>query len=585
MVAISVKDIHKSFRVYYDKGQSFKEKILFKNRNRYENREVLKGVSFDVKKGEAIGLIGQNGCGKSTLLKLMTKIIYPDQGSITMNGRISSLIELGAGFHPDMSGRENIYTNASIFGLNKKEIDRRIKSIIDFSELEEFIDNPVRTYSSGMYMRLAFAVAINVDADILLIDEILAVGDANFQAKCFNKLREIKAAGTTIVIVSHSMGQIEQICERSIWIEDGKIRRIGSPRDVHPAYLDFMGQKTIVSEKKKQVKNNSEEENQEVVSSNKVEDKNRWGNGEVTIKKVSLLDSDDKESYVFKTGDPMKIKIEYTSVRKIENVNVGIGIFRNDDLQCYGTNTYIDRLKNTITEGDGFIICNLLENNLLKGEYFLDIAFTSDDSVIAYDYWKKLLKFNMYSTIDDAGVTRLTHEWSFNNEKAVDVTKSEIKYDKLTKYNNNILNEDFLKTLKNKLNNMINIYGDENRVHIAKTAQMVNTLFNVSSGHIYVGDFTFTGHNVSIITETHYINKFIEKRMDFPKEGNNIKIGKGVWICSNATILGPCEIGDNSVIAAGAVVTPNTVVPPNSVFGGVPAKKLRDIKLEGEEIV
>ena len=231
-----------------------------------------------------------------------------------------------------------------------------------------------------------------------------------------------------------------------------------------------MGQKTIVAEKKKQVKNNSEEENQEVVSSNKVEDKNRWGNGEVTIKKVSLLNSNNQENYVFKTGEPMKIKIEYTAVRKIKNINIGIGIFRNDDLQCYGTNTYIDRLKNTITEGDGFIICNLLENNLLKGEYFLDIAFTSDDSVIAYDYWKKLLKFNMYSTIDDAGVTRLTHEWSFNNEKAVDVTKSEIKYDKLTKYNNNILNEDFLKTLKNKLNNMINIYGDENRVHIAKTA-------------------------------------------------------------------------------------------------------------------
>ena len=416
MVAISVRDIHKSFKVYYDKGQSFKEKILFRNRNKYENREVLKGISFDVKKGESIGLIGQNGCGKSTLLKLMTKIIYPDQGSITMHGRISSLIELGAGSHPDMSGKENIYTNASIFGLNRKEIDKRLQSIINFSELEEFIDNPVRTYSSGMYMRLAFAVAINVDADILLIDEILAVGDANFQTKCFNKLREIKAAGTTIIIVSHSLGQIEQICERSIWIENGKIKQIGIPRDVHPHYLDFMGQKTIISENKDAYI----EENKDDEASDKSKNINRWGNGELTIKKVSLLNSNNQENYIFKTGEPMKIKIEYTAVRKIENINVGIGIFRNDDLQCYGTNTYIDRLKNTITEGDGFIICNLLENNLLKGEYFLDIAFTSDDSVIAYDYWKKLLKFNMYSTIDDAGVTRLTHEWSFNNEKAIE---------------------------------------------------------------------------------------------------------------------------------------------------------------------
>ena len=160
-----------------------------------------------------------------------------------MRGRVSSLIELGAGFHPDMSGRENIYTNASIFGLTRKEIDDRLQDIIDFSELEEFIDNPVRTYSSGMYMRLAFAVAINVDADILLIDEILAVGDAAFQAKCFHKLREIKAAGTTIVIVSHSLGQIEQICDRSIWFKDGVIEKQGIPYDVHPYYLDFMGRK------------------------------------------------------------------------------------------------------------------------------------------------------------------------------------------------------------------------------------------------------------------------------------------------------------------------------------------------------
>ena len=198
--AIEVNNITKSFKVYYDKGSELKEKMLFWKRNKYEMRQVLKGISFNVKKGEAIGLVGKNGCGKSTTLKMLTKIMYPNSGTIEMCGRVSSLIELGAGFHPDMSGRENIYTNASIFGLDKKEIDRRLDDIIAFSELEEFIDNPVRTYSSGMYMRLAFSVAINVDADILLIDEILGVGDANFQAKCFNKLREIKAQGTTIVV-------------------------------------------------------------------------------------------------------------------------------------------------------------------------------------------------------------------------------------------------------------------------------------------------------------------------------------------------------------------------------------------------
>ena len=239
--AIEVKDIKKSFKVYFDKSNLLKERVLFWKRNKYERRNVLKGISFNVKKGEAIGLIGHNGCGKSTTLKLLTKIMYPDSGTIDMKGRVSALIELGAGFHPDMSGRENIYTNAAIFGLTKREIDRKVDDIIAFSELQEFIDNPVRTYSSGMYMRLAFAIAINVDADILLIDEILAVGDAAFQQKCFNRLKEIKAEGTTIVIVSHSLDQIEKICERSIWIDKGLIRAEGNPQNVHAQYLDFMG--------------------------------------------------------------------------------------------------------------------------------------------------------------------------------------------------------------------------------------------------------------------------------------------------------------------------------------------------------
>ena len=240
MNVIEIHDVWKTFRVYFDKGSSLKERALFRNRSRYENRTVLKGVDFSVAKGEAVGLVGRNGCGKSTLLKLLSRIMYPDQGSIEVKGRVSSLIELGAGFHPDMSGRENIYTNASIFGLTQHEIDARLQQIIDFSELHDFIDNPVRTYSSGMYMRLAFSVAINVDADVLLIDEILAVGDASFQAKCFKKLKEIKARGTTIVIVSHSLGQIEEFCERSIWIDQGKVRMIGTPTQVHPCYLDYM---------------------------------------------------------------------------------------------------------------------------------------------------------------------------------------------------------------------------------------------------------------------------------------------------------------------------------------------------------
>ena len=238
--AITVENVYKNFKVYHDKGYSLKEKMLFWQRNDYETRTVLNGISFKVNKGEAVGLIGKNGSGKSTTLKLLSRIMYPDKGVVNINGRVACLIELGAGFHPDMIGRENIYINASIFGLTKKEIDDKLQQIIDFSELWDFIDNPVRTYSSGMYMRLAFAVAINVAADILLIDEILAVGDIKFQEKCFNKLKEIKKAGTTIVIVSHSLGQIEEFCDKSIWLKDGKIAMIDTPQTVHKKYNEYM---------------------------------------------------------------------------------------------------------------------------------------------------------------------------------------------------------------------------------------------------------------------------------------------------------------------------------------------------------
>ena len=218
-IAIEVKDVSKSFTVYYDRANSFKERILFLGRNKKkEKREILKDINLTIKKGEVVGLIGINGSGKSTLLKLMTKIIYPDKGTIKTHGKLTSLLELGAGFHPDFSGRENIYFNASIFGLTKAEIDQRVEKVIEFSELGEFIDNPVRTYSSGMYMRLAFSVAINVDADILLIDEILSVGDEHFQTKCFDKLHELKAQGKTIVFVTHSLRVCRNIMYKSYMV-------------------------------------------------------------------------------------------------------------------------------------------------------------------------------------------------------------------------------------------------------------------------------------------------------------------------------------------------------------------------------
>lgn len=421
-VVIKVNDVHKSFKMYYDRGHSLKEVLLFKSRRRYERHNVLNGVSFDVRKGEAIGLIGHNGCGKSTMLKLLTRIMYPDKGSIEVKGRVSSLIELAAGFHPDMSGRENIYINASIFGLSKKEIDDRMQTIIDFSEIEEFIDNPVRTYSSGMYMRLAFSVAINVDADVLLIDEILAVGDVSFQNKCFNRLKEIKANGTTIVIVSHALGQIEQICERSIWIHDGLIKEQGVPKEVHMNYYDFMIQKMQDSEAKKikAAKEVSSEEKTETPTEELIqesaEESKRWGNHNAVIKAIRVKDGQNNAKKIFKTGSEIWIEVDFTVKKAVYDAVFGIGIFNRAGVQCYGTNTRIDMIDRFDLTENGSVTIRLTDVFLLPGEYLIDIAIESENG-IPVDYYREACTIEMVSSISDVGVVRIPHEWNLPNNR------------------------------------------------------------------------------------------------------------------------------------------------------------------------
>ena len=402
-IAIEVRNVTKSFKVYLDKGAQLKERLLFRKRSRYEERKVLRGISFDVKRGEAIGLIGHNGCGKSTTLKLLTRIMYPDEGTIKLKGRVSSLIELGAGFHPDMSGRENIYTNAAIFGLTKKEIDARINEIVEFSELAEFIDNPVRTYSSGMYMRLAFSVAINVDADVLLIDEILAVGDANFQTKCFNKLKEIKAQGTTIVIVSHALGQIEQICDRAIWIHEGLIRAEGPPKEIDLEYLDYMSRKM-------QEKNKSEEDSSDTEPSEDEAGK-RWGSGEVRIRKVRSFSADGSEQNVFRTGEDIRLTIDYTVKKPVKDAVFGFGVFDMNGVQCYGTNTRIDKQPDINISESGTAEILLRNVELLGGEYKIDIAIEQGEG-IPIDYFRQAYRIQIISALGDVGVSRIEHTWN-----------------------------------------------------------------------------------------------------------------------------------------------------------------------------
>lgn len=391
-VAIEVQHISKSFKISYDKSKTLKDKIIFAKKDKYEIHQVLDDVSFTIEKGEAVGLIGHNGCGKSTTLKLLTRIIYPDSGGISIDGRVSSLLELGAGFHPDMTGRENIYTNASIFGLTKKEIDERLDEIIEFSELEEFIDNPVRTYSSGMYMRLAFSVAINVNADILLIDEILAVGDSNFQLKCANKMQELKKEGITIVIVSHSMGQIEELCDRCIWLDKGKIVSDGTPQYVHKLYMEFMGQaRAERSEKERQL---MEEAKNLDLSITKVECKNNAGEPRVAFS----IDDDINITLYYKIKSPRKVAVQFT-------------VFRSDYMMCYERRTDAEK-ETVLLEGEGKIQLKLKNVQLLLGHYMIDFSFYTEEGHLINSF-ERICQFDVYADVEERGMFRMKHQWEF----------------------------------------------------------------------------------------------------------------------------------------------------------------------------
>ena len=406
--AIEVRNLKKIFKVYPDKSNSVKEKLLFFKRNKYEVNQVLDGVSFDIKKGEAVGLIGKNGCGKSTTLKLLIRIMYPTSGTIRVNGRVSSLIELGAGFHPDMSGRENIYTNASIFGLTKKQIDEKLDDIIEFSELGEAVDNPVRTYSSGMYMRLAFSVAINVEADVLLIDEILAVGDVSFQKKCFEKLREIKYSGTTIVIVSHSLQQIEQICDKSIWIEKGHIRQIGNPKEIHLKYLKEMEEERqrLIHEAQKNKENDIED--RDSFCGKKVI---RSGSGEVYFTNVTLKDKEEKLQNVYKSHDFMQVQYDFVNKSDIEEAVFSVRIYKDDNTHCYGTTSDIECNDTIKIKGKNKFIVDFDDLCLLDGNYMIDVDVKDKTGDIVYDSIHDTIRFDVINEDGRTGVCAIRTSW------------------------------------------------------------------------------------------------------------------------------------------------------------------------------
>jgi lipopolysaccharide transport system ATP-binding protein len=235
--AVTVNHVSKSFRLYKERNQTLKSAIMRGRRSIHEDFWALKDVTLDVPTGSTFGLIGSNGSGKSTLLKCLAKIYYPEAGAITAAGRVAALLEVGSGFHQELSGRENIFLNGSILGMSKREIKAKFDEIVDFSGVEQFIDQPVKNYSSGMYVRLGFSIAINVDPDILVVDEVLAVGDSEFQAKCFQKFRDFKAAGKTVILVSHSMGTVEQMCDHVAWLSHGELKAVGRAKPTIKKYL------------------------------------------------------------------------------------------------------------------------------------------------------------------------------------------------------------------------------------------------------------------------------------------------------------------------------------------------------------
>lgn len=411
MIAIRLDNVCKNFRrVRLHKNyDTLKSNLvnIFRGRDgkTSENNQfsALKDISLDIPKGEALGIIGYNGSGKSTLLKLIAGIYRADSGSIDVNGSVSALIELGAGFHPEFSGRENVFINASILGMPRSEIKRRFDEIVAFAELEEFIDNPVRTYSSGMFMRLGFSVAIHADPDILLVDEVLAVGDEVFAHKCKDKINGFRRAGKTIVLVTHSMGDVERLCSRAVWLEGGIIRETGSPKRVIDAYL------TTVAESENKIMLDKDRPGQK---DNRAET-NRWGTREAEITRVTMSGGDGMERYVFQSGDEITVEIEYVAHVPLKEPVFGLGIHKQDGSSCYGTNTDIEDIDFGAIEGSGKVILHFDRLDLVEDSYTLSVAVHAKDGH-PYDYHDQVYKFSIRSLVRDVGVFRPPHRWTIN---------------------------------------------------------------------------------------------------------------------------------------------------------------------------
>lgn len=429
--AIELRDVTKIYRRYG--GRQFatlKSALLQRSLSRdlapAETFAALRGVSFTVPKGQTLGVIGRNGSGKSTTLKLVAGITKPTSGTVNVQGRISALIELGAGFHPEISGRENVFINGIMLGLSRREIQQRFDEIVDFAEMADFIDAPVKTYSSGMYMRLGFAVAIHVDPEVLLVDEVLAVGDEGFTHKCLDKFAEFKRRNKTILFVTHSLAMVERFCDEAIWIDAGQKRAEGDPTRVIGAYItdvERQEERFLVETDAKHKQDADKEKGQTPADRGPVDageaaadmsraTEGRWGSGVVEIVNVSLLNDQGQATQIFHTGEPVTLKLQVTAHRPVNDFVFGVGIFNAEGVAVYGTNTDIEEHVAGTLNGTAEIRLEIAALDLVEGTYKLDVAVHKLDGA-PYDYHRLLYTFRMKSRLKDVGIYRPKHRWAF----------------------------------------------------------------------------------------------------------------------------------------------------------------------------
>jgi len=458
MNAIEVVNVTKTYRKYARRKQfaTLKSAILsgtlVGDLNPEDSFHALRGVSFGVRSGSTFGIVGRNGSGKSTALKLVAGITKPTTGTVAVRGRISALIELGAGFHPEISGRENVFINGIMLGLTKREITRRFDEIVEFAELEDFIDAPVKTYSSGMYMRLGFAVAINVDPDVLLIDEVLAVGDESFTHKCLDKFAEFRRRNKTVLLVTHALNLVERFCDEALWLDEGRARAMGDPRRVVSAYITDVEkqEERHMAEADARAKASAEqggaatgalepripnpesrvppvapkpagrpfgeggspEPSAEAPPDMFQASEGRWGSREGEIAAVRLVGEDGQPARVFYSGERVEIRLALKASAPLADFVVGIGIFNVDGVCAFGTNTNIEDLEGDRLEGEGEAVFTIDTLDLVAGTYKLDVALHKLDGY-PYDYHRLLYSFRVKSRTQDAGIYRPRHSWGF----------------------------------------------------------------------------------------------------------------------------------------------------------------------------